>query len=315
MIQLRHVLLSLVLALTLGCLALAAARGGDMFSGPQALRIATWNMEWLLHPETARLARIACRDGQRASVPCDVARSQARDSADFGRMAALVRQLDADVIAFQEVENEAVARKVFRGYEICIAPGSGAQHAGFAVRSALRFRCEPPLDTLAAGGRGRPGQPLLLFPRTGAPVELLAVHLKSGCSRDPLDSPTAACRLLSAQAGALGEWIAARAAVGTPFMVLGDFNRPAGSAPDDPFWSQLHPESFLAAAHLLPFRNCVFGAPYGEFIDHILVGSSLAAQVHADGFAQLRYQPEEAIQFQLSDHCPVSVKISLSDSL
>ncbi|MDQ2639770.1 MAG: endonuclease/exonuclease/phosphatase family protein [Pseudomonadota bacterium] len=315
MIQLRHVLLSLVLALTLGCLAWAAARGGDVFSGPQALRIATWNMEWLLHPETARLARIACRDGQRAAIPCDVARSQARDSADFGRMAALVRQLDADVIAFQEVENEAVARKVFRGYEICIAPGSGAQHAGFAVRSALRFRCEPPLDALTAGGRGRPGQPLLLFSRTGAPVELLAVHLKSGCSRDPLDSPTAACRLLSEQAGALGEWIAGRAAAGTPFMVLGDFNRPVGSTPDDPFWSQLHPESFLAAASQLPFRNCVFGAPYGEFIDHILVGRSLAARMHPDGFAQLRYRPDEAIQFQLSDHCPVSVKISLSELL
>ncbi len=315
MIQLRHVLLSLVLALTLGCLAWAAARGGDILSAPRTLRIATWNMEWLLHPETARLARIACRDGRRAGVPCDVARSQARDSADLGRLAALVRQLDADVIAFQEVENAAVARKVFRGYEICIASGPGAQHAGFAVRSTLRFACEPPLASLAGGGRGRPGQPLLLYPRTGAPIELLAVHLKSGCARDPLDSPTAACRLLSEQAAALGEWIAARAAAGTHFVVLGDLNRPAGHASEDPFWSRLHPQAFLTAASQLPFRNCVFGAPYGEFIDHILVGRSLAAQLHPDGFTQLRYRPEEALQFRLSDHCPVSVKLSLPESL
>lgn len=315
MIQMRHVLISLFLALTLGCLAWAAARGGEILSAPRALRIATWNMEWLLHPETARLARIACRDGGRATVPCDAARSQARDSADFRRLAALVRKLDADVIAFQEVENAEVARKVFRGYEICIAGGPGAQHAGFAVRSALRFECRPPLDSLAAGGRGRPGQPLLLFPRAGAPIELLAVHLKSGCAREPLDSPTAACRLLARQAAALGEWIAAHAGAGTPFMVLGDLNRPAGSSPDDPFWSLLHPESFLAAADQLPFRNCVFGAPYGEFIDHILVGTSLAAQLHPEGFAQLRYSPAEALQFQLSDHCPVSVKILLPESL
>ncbi len=314
MIQLRHVLVSIALALTLGCLAWAAARGGEIHAAPQALHIATWNMAWLLHPGTVRRARIACRDGERADVPCDVARSQARDSADFARLAALVRELDADVIAFQEVENAAVARKVFRGYRICIAGGPGEQHAGFAVRRSLRFECGASLDTLAAGGRGRPGQPLRIFPRDGAPVELLSVHLKSGCARDPLDSPTAACRLLAEQAVALGDWIAASAAAGTHFIVLGDLNRPA-APPDDPFWSRLHPETFVSSASLLPFRNCVFGAPYAEFIDHILIGTSLAAQVPPDGFGQFRYRAEEAMQFQLSDHCPVSVKILLSGTL
>ena len=314
MIPLPHLLVSLVLALALGCLAWALARGGEMLSAPRELHIATWNMAWLLHPATVRLARIACRDGGRAAVPCDVARGEARDSADFGRLAALVRRLDADVIAFQEVENAAVARRVFRGYDICIAGGPGAQHAGFAVRRSLRFECAAPLDALTAGGRGRPGQVLRLFPRAGAPVDLLAVHLKSGCARDPLDSPSAACRLLGAQAVALGEWIAGNAEAGTHFIVLGDLNRPAAEA-DDPFWSLLHPETFISSASQLPFRNCVFGAPYAEFIDHILIGASLAPQVSGDGFGQLRYSAEEAIQFRLSDHCPVSVKILLSGSL
>lgn len=314
MIRLPHVLVSLVLALALGGLAWAVARGGEIWSAPAQLHIATWNMAWLLHPETARLARIACRDGRRAAVPCDVARGDARDSADFRRLATLVRQLDADVIAFQEVENAEIAGKVFRGYGICIAGGPGEQHAGFAVRRTLRFECKTPLDTLTAGGRGRPGQVLRLFPRAGSPIELLSVHLKSGCARDPLDSPTAACRLLAAQAAALGDWIDANAEAGRIFIVLGDLNRPAGK-PDDPFWSLLHPETFISSASHLPFRNCVFGAPYGEFIDHILIGTSLAAQVPPDGFAQLRYRAEEAIQFRLSDHCPVSVRISLPGSL
>src|SRR5690606_33667367 len=116
----------LVLTLVPGLVVWAALRGGDVFSSG-TLRIATWNMEWLVAPATARAARIACRDGRRAPLPCDVARTQARDSADLRALASQVRRLDADIIAFQEVENTAVARRVFRGYDICIAGGSGAQ--------------------------------------------------------------------------------------------------------------------------------------------------------------------------------------------
>jgi endonuclease/exonuclease/phosphatase family metal-dependent hydrolase len=311
----RHIVLSLVLALTLGFLAWAAAQGGDFFSAQRTLRIATWNMEWLIAPETARAARVACRERRSSPLPCDVAREQSRDSADFGRLAAVVRRLDADVIAFQEVESEAVARRVFRGYEICIAPGPGVQHAGLAVRSHLKFRCEPALASLAGSARGRLGQPLTLFVPDGPPIELLAVHLKSGCSRDSLDSPSGACRLLAEQVKALGDWIEPRVSGNKHFIVLGDLNRAGLPTQGDPFWSLLHPHGFEAAASRLPFRNCVFGAPYGEFIDHILVGRALLPRLHGPGFQQLRYLPGEAAQFHLSDHCPVSVTVSLHPAL
>lgn len=314
MFQNRPLIAALLLALTLGLFVLAVARGGDG-AGARQLHVATWNMQWLVAPETARLARIACRDGASAPLPCDVARSLARDSADFSRLAALVRRLDADVIAFQEVESAEVARRVFRGYEICIAPGSGVQHAGFAVRSGMAFRCGEALQSIAAGGRGRAGQLLTLMPAGQPAIELLAVHLKSGCSTDPLQSSSAACVLLSRQASALGDWINERAGAGDAFLVLGDLNRAGAPEPDDEFWSLLHPHHFEAAASRLPFRNCVFGAPYGAFIDHILVSQNLMPQLHSPAFRQMRFESREATQYRLPDHCPVSVILSLSNSL
>lgn len=314
MLHTRHIAPSLLLALALGLLALAVASGGHP-DQPATLKIATWNLEWLVAPATARAARIACRDGTRAPLPCDVARRLARDSADLAHLAAIARRLDADVIAFQEVESEAIARRVFRGYRICIAPGNGVQHVGFAVRAALGARCEPPLEALAAGGRGRVGQPLTLHPPGAPAIELLAVHLKSGCAREPLDSATAACRLLAEQARALGDWITPRAQAGSAFMVLGDLNRGGLPDADDDFWSLLQPAAFEAAATQLPFHNCVFGAPYTDFIDHILVARPLLARLHPPGFQQLRFSAAEASRFRLPDHCPVSVSLSLVRTL
>jgi exonuclease III len=314
MFQNRPVTAGLLLALTMALLAWAVARGGESGGGPP-LRVATWNLQWLVEPGTARVARIACRDGVAAPLPCDVARTLARDSADLARLRAVVRRLDADVIAFQEVESAAVAQRVFRGYDICIAPGSGVQHAGFAIRPRLQYRCREALVSIAAGERGRAGQPLTLLPPGQPPIELLAVHLKSGCSTDPLHSSGASCVLLARQARALGEWISERAGADDAFMVLGDLNRAGLPGPDDEFWSLLHPHLFEAAASHLPFRNCVFGAPYTEFIDHILVSQSLLPRLHSPAFGQLRFEPHEATQYRLSDHCPVSVNLSPSHSL
>jgi exonuclease III len=59
----------------------------------------------------------------------------------------------------------------------------------------------------------------------------------------------------------------------------------------------------------------VFGAPYSQFIDHILVSHSLLPMLASPGFEQLRLDTREATQYRLSDHCPVSVLLSTSDSL
>jgi hypothetical protein len=117
----RPLFFALVLALLPALLVWMLLRGGDAFSPSRPLRLATWNMEWLVTPETLRQARIACRDRRQSPLPCDVVRNTSRDSADLRAIAREVRRLGADVIAFQEVEAPSIARRVFRGYAICMA--------------------------------------------------------------------------------------------------------------------------------------------------------------------------------------------------
>jgi endonuclease/exonuclease/phosphatase family metal-dependent hydrolase len=290
--------------------ALLCMRGAVAAPAPARLLLATWNMEWLVDPRTALAARIACRDGGEAALSCDVALGLARDSADVAALARHARRLGADVIAFQEVQDEAIARRVFRGYRICMNGGPGMQHVGFALRPGLAHDCGEPFAALAVGGQGRAGLQLRIHvPQLGA-IELLAVHLKSGCAHDPLDSSTEACRLLSAQARVLGEWIGARSRAGTPFIVLGDFNRGGMPGAADAFWSQLGPEFFHASALSLPFANCSWGAPYRDFIDHILVSASLGGALPAKAFSQLRFRQADAVRYRLPDHCPLGVSLN-----
>ncbi|MGC4029643.1 MAG: endonuclease/exonuclease/phosphatase family protein [Steroidobacteraceae bacterium] len=294
------------------CVLVATARAAPPpASGARDLRVATWNLEWLVAPATAHAGRLACDAGRRTALPCDVARRLARDSADHARLAAHARRLDADVIAVQEVEDETTLRRVFAGYRICLAAGPGLQHTGFAVRAGLPHRCEPSLAALSLEGRLRPGALLTLWPDSGQSITLLAVHLKSGCSSDPPGSARAACRQLATQMAHLAGWLDAQAAQHPQLIVLGDFNR-AGPDAADPLWQGLleHPALPLQdAAAGERFRNCYAGQPFWQPIDHILVSAALAPRLRAGSFRKHGYRSAEAVNYRLSDHCPVSIDI------
>ncbi len=83
------------------------------------LKVATWNIEHL-------------RDGIGEGP-------NPRDQADFDRLEAYAEILDADVIAFQEVENQTAAERVFDPaiYQIFISNRSHTQRTGFAVRKSI----------------------------------------------------------------------------------------------------------------------------------------------------------------------------------
>jgi len=277
------------------------------------LTIASWNLEWLVSPSTAQASRLACDAGRGSPLPCDVARELARDSADLARLAHYARKLDADVVALQEVENAQAVRRLFRGYDFCISAGAGVQHTGFAVRAHLAHRCNPALATLATGDRQRAGAHLTLHPGTPQQIELLAVHLKSGCSRDPLDTSSAACRTLVRQAAALGAWMQQRTLDRARTIVLGDFNR-VGPDPNDEFWRVLQvgaskSTGFLNMSTGVAFNNCYRGQPFTQYIDHILVSRDLAAKIVRNSFRHHGYRSLDAFRYRLSDHCPISISL------
>lgn len=289
----------------------------------RTLKVATWNLEWLLTPATFNNLRVHCsRDDapRRAvrSLPCDVAASLERSGNDLAALRRYARQLDADVVALQEVDGIAAARQIFEGYEFCFTGSAALQNNGFAIRRGVEFRCGADLNSLSLGDTVRRGAEVMLFPDSPRAIHLLGVHLKSGCSTDRLDSSVSACQQLATQAAPLRQWIAAQTAAKHRFAMIGDFNRNllAESRASEGLWQRIGGDSRSTTALLITaagtrFRNCAAGQRYSGYIDYIVLGERLQQQLVAGSFERLIWSAADAGRRKLSDHCPVSVRLRI----
>ena len=310
---------------TFFCLFTAATCVAASPSPPQ-LKIATWNLEWFMTPETLRALTPAClpadarRDGARRAVPCNVAQELARSNEDIRALRKHVRRLDADVIALQEVDGEQAARLVFAGYEFCFSSRVAVQNNGFAIRRGLPFTCGPELTELSLHDDVRRGVELRLFPGTPREIRLLSVHLKSGCSRDALNSTRPNCVQLASQVQVLEHWIETQARANVPFGLLGDFNRDLRREPQGPsLWADLDdgdpPASDLVnTAEGKEFQNCSPAQTFSGYIDYIILGRQLARGLVADSFGRELFRPKDALRRKLSDHCPVFIRLRVADA-
>jgi hypothetical protein len=237
----------------------------------QALSIVSWNMEHLMDQRQFEAWRSMCeRAGWKDSAaprgsgdplpPCyahsgetpwgEKTSKPLRQWQDYRlKLLALrerAQQLNADVYLLQEVAGADAVRAVIDGqkYDVFVA-GSGGLALAMAVRKGVQLIERPSAyDALAktvtldgAQRTLRPGQQAAFNVR-GHRVDVLNLHLKSGCRNDVIDRPDVQrrkqegarrkredCAALRVQVPELEAWIEQRQKSGTAFMVAGDFNR------------------------------------------------------------------------------------------
>ncbi len=311
---------------SLAALTILCAGTATPASPPAELKLATWNLEWFMKPETLRALTPGClpsdapRDGARRAVPCDVAHGLARSDEDIAALRRHARALDADVIALQEVDGPDAARLVFPGYEFCFSGRAAVQNNGFAIRRGLPFSCGADVTDLSLEDDVRRGVELRVFPGTASELRLLSVHLKSGCSRDPLDSTRRGCPELARQVPALERWIDTQAAGRHAFAVLGDFNRDLRREPPGiSLWGDIDdadpPDADLVnTAEGQTFQNCSPSQTFSGYIDYIVLGRRMARGLVNGSFGRALYRPRDAARRKLSDHCPVFIRLRVADA-
>ena len=266
------------------------------------IRIATWNIENLqASPGKGR---------------------NPRNAEDFLRLKEYAALLNADVVALQEIENEQALAKVFDPdlYRFFVSErrGKAKQRTAFAVRKTVVVRRHPDLEKMNTTGYLRHGVDIEIVVGTKS-IRFLAVHLKSFCFEKPLPEPSVEgshCEKLASQVPVLEQWIDQRAANGTPFVVLGDFNR-RFDKPGDDFWSEIddgEPYGLDLSRATEGRSSQCWAGKYSRYIDHIVYDVQVSKWVVPGSFEQLVYSENENLQELLSDHCPVAVTLDVPPS-
>jgi endonuclease/exonuclease/phosphatase family metal-dependent hydrolase len=187
----------------------------------ETVRVATWNVEHLAYPITA-----GCRP---------------RTKDELDELKAYAYNLNADIVALQEVASKQAVEQLFpseqwqvivsarpdsEGYE-CRDSGrpSTQQKVAFAVKNEIEVKRVEQLEEL---GLERPGLRFglqLEVATTSFQLNLLNVHMKSGCFVDNYSrSDTESCATFAKQAPILDNWVESQEQSGKAFVVLGDFN-------------------------------------------------------------------------------------------
>ena len=265
------------------------------------LRIAAWNLEHLndQHGE-------GCVE---------------RTEEDFDAIARRIDALGADVVAFQEVENAAAARRVFNparwnivmssrpdtgvGPTCYNRPEGRLQHqgTGIAVRRSVAYRRGTDLFSLAGGSPFLRWGTHIVVGRGERKLHVLSVHLKSGCwgmSQD--EQGRESCTVLRSQMNVIRAWLDERQREGERFVIAGDFNRRL-AIPGDWAWGLLSPgDRPLELATVGLRSDC--DSRFPNFIDHLVLGGPEGPIARSGTF---REEPRDAPH---PDHCAISVAIA-----
>ena len=275
------------------------------YSVASGLKIASWNIEWL------------------DSTPEQ--RQQERSAADYAKLRDYARQLDADIIAFQEVADTASAARLFPAdeYQLFISSRDNDQKVGYAIRHTLKAQRLPELKALDLHGKQslRYGLPVKVTTPDRQSLTLLNVHLKAGCYNNKADKQNKrrkSCQQLGRQADLIRAW--AEQQGNSNYAILGDFNRQLKNSADK-YAERLQSAGLHTTGHnnasqcfsrrydkkkrRWTLRN------YKQYIDHILLSDAAFSTLQPGSFRQHSFAKDDVLNHYLSDHCPISVELNL----
>ncbi|MFL1464240.1 endonuclease/exonuclease/phosphatase family protein [Roseococcus sp. DSY-14] len=264
------------------------------------VKLATWNIAWLTN-----------RPADDPALPRGLT---PRRPEDWRLLAAYAARLEADILAFQEVDGPAAIHRLLpeRDWQVFLPREEDVQRTGVAVRRTLRAVQNPDLEELDLFPRSRfslrRGTDVTVTLPNGTPLRLLSVHLNAGCREGPMDPARGReCENLARQADILAGWARERRAEGGAFAILGDFNRRMDHPRDD-LTAALAP---LARATAGVSNPCWADARGGRpFISHILLSEAAQRLLVPNSLRVLVYaERDPAMRERLSDHCPVSVRL------
>ncbi len=282
------------------------------------ITVASWNVNHL-----GAVAGVSIRPG-----------TPVRTERDYSILASYRKQLNADIIALQEMGSPQAAARIFPEDEYTIIFSSrynepvgagrtkGDIYTALAIRKPIKVIKREDLKTLQSEVE-RDGPKRWTRRGVGALLEVdgkkfwaLAVHLKSGCHKQSLNKPKdTSCKILSSQRIPLEKWTDRRFNEGIPFMILGDFNRVFDKhEPDDHLWNYMD-DGDPAGLELkrLPYKKRT-GCPGNEGrhpIDFLVFDKRAWKFVKKTSFREIRYSPAHAaLGERLSDHCPISVRLT-----
>ena len=281
------------------------------FLSAQEVRVASWNIEHLAEHNEA------------GCVP--------RSTLDYEQLRDFSQLLNADIIALQEVENTAAVERIFPKSEWNIVlsdrPNSTTyrcrgndqestqQRVAVVLRKGIKYQINKSFRELGLEMEGlRYGVVVEVFGDRDT-INLMAVHLKSGCFVDDYStSKLRACEVLGTQIETLDDWIEISIRGNKKFIVLGDFNSRL-TRENSMFWNKLVEMNTRPIGIKNGMQNLTGCHPrYPDLIDNIILGPQTSKlQVQNSQMVHFYSSTDEqmAEDDMLSDHCPIILMLRL----
>ncbi len=278
------------------------------------LRVATWNLENFT---------------SEAGVSLFPQYAEARAPRDLKIYQKYLFQMDADLIAFQEVSSAdalkflsvgsyvpVISRQAFdwnRRRAVDIFTGIAARRSSkWTLGSA--FEIDTVLEDPSEEGAFTRSSVGISLSLSGYTLYFVSLHLKSSCSETEKLTGRTDCILLRAQAEIINNWLEKNIKAGASIILAGDFNRNIFRFSEDPFTSELlrAVRSSGTKYRIVPSSG-VTGCPTRKFrIDYIIaVGEIVDAIIESSVREYIPTEYERIFGAKVSDHCGMSVDFLL----